>query len=293
MQSYRKKRKARKARKARTRRQRGGDPEKCIFVPLGGGLGNQLYVYAAGIVAKRRTGLPLCLLPYKENVHSKTDYTTVLFKQGTPVDHNVVKSRMEASRKILESVTNPHNTWKNTNISENSSKNITLSGAFYQSYSSIQSAIPTIREDFKKVFEEKYPGFKDTVAATSAFMHVRKGDYGGASLDREYYQRALKELEPVASIKDIYILSDDIPWCKEQKWESSKTIQWFESPDELHALYLMSLCLAGAIISASTFSTWGCILGADQNESSTIIYPVAWLTGPSSKIEFPSRWKAI
>jgi hypothetical protein len=197
-------------RRPRTRRQRGGNPEKCIFVPLGGGLGNQLYVYAAGIVAKRRTGLPLCLLPYKGNVHSKTDYTTVLFKQGIPVDENVVKSRIEASTHILKSVVNPHNSWKNTNISENSSKNITLAGSFFQNYPSIQSAIPTIREDFKKVFEEKYPGFKDTIQMTSAFMHVRKGDYGGASLDREYYERALKELDQVVGIKDIYILSNKI-----------------------------------------------------------------------------------
>lgn len=290
MRSYRKKRKARKTRK---RRQRGGNPEKCIFVTLLSGLGNQLYVYAAAIVAKRRTGLPICLLPDTGNVHSKTDYTTVLFKQGTPVDGEVLKSRIEASTHILQSVVNPHNSWKNTNIAENSSKNMRLAITFFQNYGAIQSAIPTIREDFKKVFEERYPGFKDTIPATSAFMHVRKGDYGGASLDREYYQRALKELNPVEGIKDIYVLSDDIPWCKEQKWESSKTIQWFESSDELHALYLMSLCVAGAIISASTFSTWGAILGADQNESSTIIYPEGWITGPSSKIEFPSRWKAI
>ena len=291
MRSYRKKR---KARKPRTRRQRGGNPEKCIFVTLGGGLGNQLYIYATAIVAKARTGLPLCLLPYKGNTHSKTDYTTVLFKQGTPVDENVVESRLEASKKILESVVNPHNSWKNTNIPENSDKNIMfVYGTPFQNYTAIQSAIPTIREDFKKVFEERYPGFKDTIPATSAFMHVRKGDYGGASLDREYYQRALKELDTVEGIKDIYVLSDDIPWCKEQKWESLKTIQWFESSDELHALYLMSLCVAGAIISASTFSSWGAILGPDQNESSTIIYPAGWITGPSSKIEFPSRWKAI
>jgi len=290
MRSHRRKR---KARRPRTRRQRGGNPEKCIFVPLGGGLGNQLFVYAAGIVAKLRTGLPLCIIPYKGNVHSKTDYSSVLFTQGTPVEGDVIKSRMEASTKILQSVTNPHNSWKNTNIPEDKSKNVTLAGGFYQNYAAIKSAIPTIREDFKKVFEGKYPGFKDTIPVTSAFMHVRKGDYGGASLDREYYQRALKELDPVVGIIDIYILSDDIPWCKEQKWESSKKIQWFESPDELQALYLMSLCVSGAILSGSTFSAWGCILGPDQNESSTIIYPTAWLTGPSSKIEFPSRWKAI
>ena len=57
----------------------------------------------------------------------------------------------------------------------------------------------------------------------------------------------------------------------------------------------MSLCLAGACISASTFSTWGAILGADQNEKSTIIYPKTWSVSHSnsSAQKFPGRWKMI
>ena len=153
----------------------------------------------------------------------------------------------------------------------------------------MEKVIPIIREDCKKGFEELYPDMKAKIPVTSAFMHVRRGDYAeaGTSLGRDYYQRALKELDTVENIKDIYILSDDLPWCKEQNWVSSKAIQWFESPNELEALYLMSLCLAGAIVSLSTFSTWGAILGPGQNESSTIIYPV------ELKVDFPSRWKAI
>lgn len=291
MRSYRKKRKIRRSHRRRIHR--GGNQDKCIFITLGGGLGNQLYVYAAGIVAKLRTGLPICIIPYKENHHSAIDYSKEIFKLGIPVEGEVVKSRIEASRKVLEFAVNPHSVWKNTNIPENSSKNMTVAGGYFQNYAAIHTAIPTMREDFRKVFAERYPGFKDTIPASSAFMHVRRGDYGGTSLNSEYYQRGLKELDAIDAIKDIYILSDDIPWCKEQPWQSSKQMKWFESPDEVQTMYLMSLCLAGAIISASTFSSWGAILGADQNESSTIIYPVTWITGPSSNIEFPSRWKAI
>jgi hypothetical protein len=270
----------------------GKGEDKCIFVGLGGGLGNQLYVYAAGLTVKKKINLPLCLIPFKGNMHSDIDYTKVLFTQGTPVNAEEVKARMNSSTKILEKIQNPHNTWINANIPANATKNAKLAGGYYQSYSSIASVIPTIREDFAKVFKEKYPDL--TVESNnSAFMHVRRGDYGGVSLPAEFYNKGLALLEPHAEIKNLYIVSDDIPWCKDKKWETTKKVIFFEEADELKTMYLMSLCLAGALISASTFSSWGAILGADQNPNSIIIYPAAWITGPSSRIQFPERWTAI
>lgn len=293
MRSRKQKREKRKTRKNTKFYFIGGKgEEKCIFVPFGGGLGNQLYVYAAGLTVKKKINLPLCLIPFKGNTHSEKDYTKILFTQGTPVNAEEVKARINSSNKVLEKVKEPHNTWINANITGNATRNTTLAGGYFQSYSSIAAVIPTIREDFAKVFKERYPDL--TVDSnSSAFMHVRRGDYGGASLSAEYYNNGLAVLEPVAAIKNLYILSDDIPWCKEQKWATTKNTIYFEEPDELKTMYLMSLCLAGALISASTFSSWGAILGADKNPESVIVYPAGWITGPSSRIQFPGRWKAI
>jgi hypothetical protein len=272
----------------------GEGKNKCLFVPLGGGLGNQLYVYAASIAVKRKTGLPICLLPWKGNLHSKIDYTVELFKEGRPVDQEKMKERIEGSKKLLEKVRNPHNAWGDSNINANGATNATLSGSFFQSYSSIKHVIPDMRTSFAEIFAKKYPKFKDTVESNnSAFMHVRRGDYGSVSLSADYYNKGLDVLEPVQTIKNLYILSDDMCWCKEQLWSTSKHIIFFDEKDELKTMYLMSLCLAGALISASTFSSWGAILGADQNPDSVIVYPDGWITGPSSRIQFPERWKAI
>jgi hypothetical protein len=294
MRSYRRKRGKKQTRKNAKRFYfiGGQGEDKCIFVHMHGGLGNQLYVYAAGLTVKRKIGLPLCILPWKGNVHSKVDYSTELFKEGKPVDAEAMKGRMNVSKKLLEKMRTPHNTWTDENINANGTINATLSGGFFQSYSSIKSVIPDIRTSFAKIFKEKYPDFK-VDSATSAFMHVRRGDYGGVSLSAEYYNRGLGVLEPSEKIKDIYILSDDIGWCKEQQWTTGKQKIFFEEKDELKTMYLMSLCLAGAIISASTFSSWWAIVGADQNPDSIIVYPAGWITGPSSQIQFPERWKAI
>ena len=108
----------------------GGSPDKCIFVPLGGGLGNQMYVYAAALtVMNKKKTLPMCLLPIKTD-HSPTDYRLVLFKRGIPVEDANIKERMNAAKDTLDKVKNPHNAWENTDIEGNDSTNIHLAGAF-------------------------------------------------------------------------------------------------------------------------------------------------------------------
>lgn len=296
MGSYKRKRNARRRKTRKTKRFYfigGTGTDKCIFVPFSGGLGNQMYMYAAAIMVKKKLALPLCLLGAKNNPHTTTeDYTATLFKQGTPVDPTELKNRINASQRVLEKVREAHNTWVNGNISDNAKGNISLASAYFQSYSSILPVIPTLREEFATFFKEKYKDFTID-SESSAFMHVRRGDYGAVSLPVEFYNKGLALLEPHAEIKNLYIVSDDIPWCKDKKWDTTKKVIFFEEADELKTMYLMSLCLAGALISASTFSSWGAILGADKNPNSVIVYPAAWITGPSSRIQFPERWTAI
>jgi hypothetical protein len=303
MRSYRRKQKRNKRTRRRGRKTQRGGEEKCLFVsfPPDSGLGNLLWAYAAAVDIKMKNGSQLCLLPYT-NKHSGNDYRKILFKQGRSVETEEAKGRLGSAKRLLGDMklvsTESHKEWKYTPAGENSGRNTVVGDAYFQNYKSIEAAIPTIRKDCAEVFAERYPGFKDTIKPTSAFMHVRKGDYKEElSLNNDYYMRGLSMLDGVPDITDIYIVSDDIAWCKQQGWASTK-LQWFDDPedskDELKTMYLMSLCLAGACISASTFSSWGAMLGADGNEASTIIYPSSWITGrQSSELMFPSRWKNI
>jgi hypothetical protein len=106
---------------------------------------------------------------------------------------------------------------------------------------------------------------------------VRRGDYlssggGYRLLDMDYYRKGIDHLNGVQNIQRIYIISDDIAWCKQQEWSTKKELVYFDDPDELKTLYLMSQCWAGAVISNSTFSCWGAFLGSYER-AEKIVYP--------------------
>ena len=283
---------------------------KCIFLNLGSGkgkkndqidsgLGNQLFMYAAGLVAKNKTGMQLCLLPSLKMLHSKIDYR-YLFKKGTAVEHDNLQSRIDSATKVHSGI-DIHNSWKNNNIPSNTSKDMILVGHLYQNYGNIVSVFPEIRKDLKEEFIKKY-GEKSKYniqSNTSAFMHVRRGDYliTNRNLKIDYYNEALKRLANNSNIKTIYVVSNDIDWCKQQNFKfrdsTESVIITDKSDDELLSMYVMMLCKAGGIISRSTYSMWGAILGPDENNESTIVSPINFGTGEMKELNVPGRWIQI
>jgi len=287
----------------------GAMPEKCIFIKLldDEGLGNLLFIYAAGLMVKKKTGLPLCIVGTKKNVHSTTDYRT--FMEGTPVNLEDVKERFDAAKQLFNNKSSFVQKWSDANIdynkNHNSGRNVKLMDTLYQNYSSMHTTIPEVKESLMKheFHKEHYKRFKTMIPSKhSAFMHIRRGDYDkyGWYLPIDYYSNALTALEKDHNIQKLYIISNDLAWSKEHdsswKKHTTKPIEYLDGLNELETLYVMTLCEAGAIISNSTFSAWGVMMGADMSPHSTIIYPSPWLkpTGTEpNPLSFPERWIPI
>ena len=289
----------------------GGNHERCLFIDMmhNEGLGNQLFILATGFVARNKTGLPLCIVLSKYSPHSQNIYQN-LFQ--FPPDIRVMteieaRPRIEAGERILE-IGDHHASakWTNNNIKHNSSskKNATVPGRLYQNYSAIKTVIPDVKKllvanEFSK--KATYRNLENATPPDSAFIHIRRGDYvkHGWDLKDDYFLRGIDLLDKDSNVKIIWIISNDLKWCKSVSWKThtQKPIKYYNSKNELEVLYKMSLCTAGAVISPSTFSAWGVMLGADMNPTSTIVYPVSWLThdGDSNNnpLDFPSRWKGI
>jgi hypothetical protein len=279
-------------------KQNGGDT-KSIFCQLCGGLGNQIYRYAAALAVQKFIDMPIYVYFMNDNPHSSVDYKP-FFKKATPINLSDMKQRIDNAISLPEKI-GPNEPEFMNKIAEYKKTDIKIN-KYYHSYSLVKDVIPIIKTDFMNELKVRYPDFEAKIIngipkESILFMHVRKGDYNSAGWGSptEYYTSALEIIDTVPDIKIIYILSNNIDYCKEQiknnVWKTSKEIKIFDEPDELKCMYLMSLCKGGAILStASTFSFWGAMFGPDENNSSVIIYSKDKNINPE---QIGNKWRSI
>ena len=252
-----------------------------LYIQLQGGIGNQFFQYAAGLVLKESCEVRLIKgVP----THSRRDYRDILYRRLSSAD-------APPGIPLLE--LDPFNVWKPEDYVRPYDR---ILQGYFQYLPAIQSVLPQLREDILKTLRPhrdamriKY-GLHDL--SSVGFLHVRRGDYLTAPpnfhwiMGTEYYRNAMIKYEQ--KLKWI-LLSDDVAWCREQEFFTEfHTIEIVDEPDELYGLALMSLCHGGAIIGNSTYSWWGAMLGAEPAEA-TVVYPSRWLAYEKPSL-FPSRW---
>jgi len=269
--------------------------KKVLFCKLHGGLGNQIFIYAAALAIKGLLGMPLILIEVDDNPHSQTNYIP-FFKGGEAANLSDVQSRFDNAVKMPEQIGQNSPEFM-SKLSEYKKTDCKIESTYYHYFKLLEPIIPKIKSDFISELAKRYPDFKANILNGSSedkmfFMHVRRGDHEtvGWSSPVEYFSSALTILGDTPDV--IHIISNDIPFCKKQieegKWKSSK-LRVFEDPDELKTMYLMSLCKGGAILTKSTFSWWGAIFGPHENPNSTIVYPKEAPNHPINKFTFPER----
>lgn len=233
-----------------------------IYLNLIGGLGNQLFQYAAGLTFAQGHESTLYLYKPEFNSHSITDYRPI-FKRGIPLDVIIPSYTLQLP---------PFSTWDPAEYPIP----ITLNG-YFQNLPSLTS-LPLVIQDLRETLAPVPNG--------KTFIHIRRGDYllyndlyGGVGED--YYKKAMG-LFP--SNTDFIVLSDDPVWCRTQGFLAHCEI--IDEPDELKALAIMGSC-EGAIIANSTFSWWGAMLSATK-----VIYPSNWFSSTKPDL-FPHSWICI
>ena len=265
---------------------------KGIILDLIGGLGNQLYIYSAGKVMQKALDVPIYLKLQKHTVfaHTTTDYRPLLFNDFETIENDDTKMSNKVDTRLQIKFWNP---WSVVSIPRDPEKYVFITEQWYQHLPSIEEVIPDVSDKVLSILKLRYPDTR--VEDGAVFIHVRRGDYTDPEnsvylLNMEYYNSALSKIDTDKTVQRYYIFSDDIRWCKQQKWNTNKQIIYIDEPDEMKSLYMMSQCKSGAIISNSTFSTWGAILGSHVS-GGTIVYPSKWLYGAST--EFPPHWIRI
>jgi hypothetical protein len=277
-----------------------------VTVFLRGGLGNQMFQYAAGFAAARRNGTDVVIdttllndrtprknftyRAYDLDVFGLTPRFTTLSELSVRfplsglwfgVDAvSVAVGNLIGVRRVIK-----EGSVRRFNFPIGAKKNLVLWG-FWQSPEYFEGIEKEIRHQFNFRVplsgEAKELGEK-IIATNSVAVHVRRGDYLTATSQRnlpvaglEYYRRAAEYVVDRVIDPHFYVFSDDIAWCRESvKLPQAVTFvsDSLAGPKSSFHLQLMALC-KHAVIANSTYSWWG-----------------AWLnTNPDKIVVAPKRW---
>lgn len=270
-----------------------------------GGLGNQMFQYAAGRALSLRKSTPLALdVSGFENyglhhgfelqrvfsptceIASKADVRGVLGWQSPLIMRRIVSRTPFAAFCSQRFIVEPHfQYWPGIN---NLPKDCYLLG-YWQSEKYFADVASQIRADF--IFKLPLDGLNVNVVenighVNAVSLHVRRGDYannpkttathGLCSMD--YYLSAIQHVVDRVENPHFFVFSDDIPWVKDNLKINFPChyIGHNQGDESYNDMRLMSLC-KHHIIANSSFSWWG-----------------AWLNPSLEKIVVsPKRWFAI
>jgi hypothetical protein len=267
----------------------GTGAAEAVAITLAGGLGNQLFQLSAAYIVSKKTPIHLLHSSPRANLHNKFghDYNKTVFKHLTKHFKPIYN---------LVGYTLPPRPYSRCYLpySPDDIKAGSVMMDYYQYYPPMKPYENEIRElltkgvrEFGRPLEAKVP----------VFMHIRRGDYVGKSHMHflqpiEYYEKAYSILTEKVCPDALYIVSDDIEWVKSQPFFLGlpNRIFW-EEPDELKTLALLSLCVGGAICANSTFSWWGAFLGAYGARNPVIMPKHYFIDAPIDL--FPSEWIVI
>jgi len=285
-----------------------------------GGLGNQMFQYAAGrcLAHLHKTELKLDLSYLNkdpQNNYTKREYKLDVFninaqiavendlKSFSPLERGKVTRTLMRKLPILYSkliVNESGHAFMKEFYSY--PKNVYLNG-FWQSENYFEPVKDILLKEFSlkgKLDSANQLIAQKIIDSNSVSLHIRRGDYvsdkatnafhGVCSLD--YYQRAIKHIQNTVSGINIFVFSDDVTWAKANlKTDASITFIDFNNHGEID-MYLMSLCKHN-IIANSSFSWWAAWL--NQNPGKMVIAPMQWFADINavSPDIYPQNWLKI
>jgi len=292
-----------------------------IIVKLIGGLGNQLFQYAAGrrLASIHNAELKLDVSgfkTYKLHAYSLNHFHITALEASDveiealkdPEPRSLVGKITERFKQYGLASRNPHyikepKSGLDTTIL-NLPDNVHLDG-YWQSekyFKDIEAVIRreyTLRYPLTEKSQEVAKKIKKIESAVA--IHVRRADYINSSnqqiyetLGSCYYKKALEIITEKISSPSFFIFSDDIIWARENfKLNFPTTFMDFNGVGRNYEdLHLMSLC-KHQIIANSSFSWWGAWL--NENKNKTVIAPEFWLRGVEAIEEerYPTNWITI
>lgn len=284
-----------------------------IITKILGGLGNQMFQYAAGRCLAHLNNTQL-----KLDVTGFTDYKLrnfdlhALHVNCQPASGEEIRNLLpshnfeKALQYLFPKKSRTYYREKYFHFDDNIlkfGKNVYLKG-YFQSEKYFLPIKETLQKEFtfKDEIIRKVKDFTDkTRSATSVSVHIRRGDMENdpvttghhGIMPLSYYKKGIEIIRSKIANPQFYFFSDDINWVKENFNDLKPTFVSGEiSQTHFEDLYLMSQCHHN-IIANSSFSWWGAWL--NKNPDKIVIAPKIWfIKGPKDTQDLlPEKWIKI
>lgn len=288
--------------------------KELIISHIIGGIGNQMFQYAAGRALSLTNSQRLLL--------DLSDFSNYRLHHGFELSRvfNMTAERAEVStvhemlkwranrlvKKVLRRpqfiwlrgkkfVVEPHfNYWADF---FNLIDDCYLSG-YWQSECYFKPFESIIRQDF--TFREPLSGQNSDLAleianTQSVSLHVRRGDYVSDSImdvcSLEYYRKAISYIADRVERPVFYVFSDDMAWVRKNLSVTFPCtyVDHNRRAESYRDMQLMSLC-SHHIIANSSFSWWGAWL--NSREDKIVLAPQRWFVNDTKNVKdlFPFGW---
>lgn len=290
-----------------------------IIVKLMGGLGNQMFQYAAGRALAHRNNavlkLDMSFLHGSQENDTPRQFMLDAFNISAECALPLEIPYLGANPSFFQQCRSIYLRWLNkccTNVlidydhrindSFFSAPDNSYLEGYWQSEKYFIAHATTIRNDFTPLGEPE-----DVNRQLSSYMektnsvaiHVRRGDYinnprinsvhGICSL--EYYQQCVKSLSAQVDNPEYFVFSDEPDWVgKHLQLDGKVTVVDNNTPEmPVWDLWLMSKCKHN-IIANSSFSWWGAWLNG--NPDKIVFAPKQWFSGGNVQPNIiPEQWR--
>jgi hypothetical protein len=287
-----------------------------VISRLIGGLGNQMFQYAAGKSLSVANGyeLKLDISAYKNyTLHNGFELDLFKISAGIASDDEVsglvnVRSRIfRFLSKKLGLKNKSHFLEKSFSYDPdffNIKHSVYIDGYWqsYQYFESIESELRVELTPIKKLSGLNLDVSQQISRVNAVSLHIRRGDYVSNQttnkvhgfLGIDYYENAIKTIFSRVPDPYFFVFSDDIAWARENLPLTNNVtfIEHNRAENSYEDMRLMSLC-KHHIIANSSFSWWGAWLG--QNPNKIVLYPLKWFAKDDRDISklCPPEWHMI
>ena len=280
-----------------------------IIVRIIGGLGNQMFQYAAGyaLSKKNKTSLLLDTNAFKnKKIHNGFELNSVFnIEAEIATDKKIkdligwrnlefIKDRINRLPKFL---IGKNFFSERLNLNYSLIKDNTYLYGYWQSEKFFLDYKNHILQQFqfKKSLSLKNKNLAQLINETqnSVSIHIRRGDYLKSKahyvIGIEYFKHAILEIERKIDKPTFFVFSDDPNWTK-KNLSLKKRIFMVENnlgSESHNDMLLMSMC-DHHIISNSSFSWWGAWLNVKKNK--IVISPKRWFVKIENLDCVPKEW---